>query len=57
MKEYYQKQIKKTKEKIAFFEELLKEEKQHLQFCENELKNCDINEKIENYKKKLLGEK
>ena len=57
MKNYYENKIKKTKEKIAFFENILQELKNDLILYEKFLKEEEIDEKIENYKKELLGDK
>lgn len=57
MKNYYENKIKKTKEKIAFFEDFLKELKNDLVLYEQFLKEEQIDEKVENYKKELMGEK
>lgn len=56
MKNYYENKIKKTKEKIAFLEKFLEELKKDLVLFEKFLKEEEIDEKVENYKKELLGE-
>lgn len=57
MKKYYEDKIKNCEEKIAFFEKILDEEKKELERCKKCLKEWEIDEKVENYKKQLMGGK
>ena len=54
MKKYYQDKIKWIEEKIAFLEKLLCDEKKELEHCNKCLKEWTVNEKLEDYKKKLM---
>lgn len=57
MKQFYKDRIKNIKEKIEFFEKILNEEKKELEHCEKCLKEWEIDEKVQNYKKQLIEEK
>lgn len=56
MKDFYQNKIKRTQEKIVFFEKILEEEKKELEHYKKCLKEWEIDEKVENYKKQLMEE-
>lgn len=56
MKDYYQNRIKQLKERITFFEKLLDEYKKELERCQENLKECEIDDEVYAFKKKLMEE-
>jgi len=56
MKDFYKDKIKRTLERIVFFEKILDEEKKELEHYKKCLKEWEIDEKVEDYKKQLEGE-
>lgn len=56
MKQYYLDKIKKCEKKIAFFEEIIKDEKKLIERYKKWVKEEEIDEAVENYKKQLMEE-
>lgn len=56
MKEFYENNIKNCKKRIDFFNELLKDEIKQLEYYTERLKEIEIDEKVEKYKKQLMKE-
>ena len=56
MKDFYKNNLKNCKKRIDFFNELLKDEIKQLQYYMERLKEIEINEIVEKYKRQLMKE-